>query len=393
MTLRDIPDELENDFLTLATEARSPAANTDQLRAQIIILVERLSAIPETPLTLPEPPLPEPCGYDLQIAILEEDLARERATIANLNRLMNRMEATTAAAPTHAHATKIPDPDKFDGDREFLPNFLLQLRLKAPTLPDEQARLRYAISLLKDRALSQIRPYVRAGRVDLDNLEALIAKLEAAFGDPDRVATAEGKIMTVKQGNKDFSTFFAEFSKYAADLEWNDTAKRSVMRSALCYELKVDLIAQDEPADFDEWLALLQRLDNKRRRITVETRSAPRSSSSSSYHSAASRNPLPTTSRTTATPRTPATNSRTPTTTATGTAPGPMDLSSGKRKLTPEEKKIQIEEGRCLYCGGLGHMARQCPLAPPPRPLRTAGAAVIADVVEEGGVAIDESLN
>ena len=337
--------------------------------------------------------MPEPCGHDLQIAILEEDLARERATIANLNRLMNRMEATAAAAPTHA--TKIPDPDKFNGDRETLPNFLLQLRLKAPTLPDEQARLRYAISLLKDRALSQVRPYVRAGRVDLDNLEALIAKLEEAFGDPDRVATAEGKIMNVKQGNKDLSTFFAEFSKYAADLERNDTAKRSVMRSALCYELKVDLIAQDEPADFDEWLALLQRLDNKRRRITAETRSAPRSSSSSSYHSAASRSPLPTTSRTpTTTPRTPATNSRTPATTATGTAPGPMDLSSGKRKLTPEEKKIRIEEGRCLYCGGLGHMARQCPLAPPPRPLRAAAAvATIADVVEEGGVAIDEPLN
>ena len=236
MPLRDIPDELENDFLTLATEARSPASNSDQIRARIIVLVDRLSTIPETPLALPEP-----CNHVHDILILEEDLARERATIANLNRMMTLMDPQARPQP---QLTKIPDPDKYDGDRETLPNFLLQLRLKAPTLPDEQSRLRYAISLLKDRALSQIRPHVRSGRIELDNLEALISKLEAAFGDPDRTATAERKLMALKQNNRDFSTFFAEFSKYAADLEWNDIAKRSIMRSALCHELKVDLIAQ-----------------------------------------------------------------------------------------------------------------------------------------------------
>ena len=79
------------------------------------------------------------------------------------------------------------------------------------------------------------------------------------------------KIMALKQNNRDFSTFFAEFSKYAADLECNDIAKRSIMRSVLCYELKVDLIAQVEPVDFDDWVVLLQRLDNKRRQVMAET--------------------------------------------------------------------------------------------------------------------------
>ena len=32
-----------------------------------------------------------------------------------------------------------------------------------------------------------------------------------------------------------------------------------------------------------------------------------------------------------------------------------------------------MEEGRCLYCGGLGHMARECPNAPEARrPFRAA---------------------
>lgn len=49
------------------------------------------------------------------------------------------------------------------------------------------------------------------------------------------------------------------------------------------------------------------------------------------------------------------------TTTATGTHPGPMDLSASKRHLTDEERATRIREGRCLYCGGLSHLARECP--------------------------------
>lgn len=137
--------------------------------------------------------------------------------------------------------------------------------------------------------------------MDLDNLEALITKLEAAFGNPDRAATAESKLMMLKQGNRDFSTLFAEFSKYAADLEWNDVAKRSIMWAALRHELEVDMIAQDKPADFDNWVALLQCLDNKRRQITAETRSITRASSPSPYHSEASQTPPPPPSHTPAT--------------------------------------------------------------------------------------------
>jgi hypothetical protein len=38
----------------------------------------------------------------------------------------------------------------------------------------------------------------------------------------------------------------------------------------------------------------------------------------------------------------------------------PMDLSAGKH-ITPEEKASRMAEGRCLYCGGLGHLVKDCP--------------------------------
>ena len=93
---------------------------------------------------------------------------------------------------------------------------------------------------------------MRADRVKLENLEALITKLQAAFGDCDRRATAEKKLLTLKQTNKDFPSFYAEFTRYAADTDLDDHARRLLMRNALCYELKADLVGQAEPTDFDD---------------------------------------------------------------------------------------------------------------------------------------------
>jgi len=41
-----------------------------------------------------------------------------------------------------------------------------------------------------------------------------------------------------------------------------------------------------------------------------------------------------------------------------------MDLSAsgtGRGKISEQEKAASLGEGRCLYCGLVGHMARNCP--------------------------------
>jgi hypothetical protein len=98
--------------------------------------------------------------------------------------------------------------------------------------PDEQAMMRYAFNRLSGLALKQILPHVREnGEVGLEDLPAFIQLLETAFGDPDRVATAERNMKEIKQKNREFSQYYAEFQVIATDLDWNPLALRNASRS------------------------------------------------------------------------------------------------------------------------------------------------------------------
>jgi hypothetical protein len=68
--------------------------------------------------------------------------------------------------------------------------------------------MRYAFNPLRGIALGQILPHVEEdGTIGLGDLPAFIPLLEAAFGDPDRVATAERKMREIKQKNRKFSQY------------------------------------------------------------------------------------------------------------------------------------------------------------------------------------------
>jgi hypothetical protein len=184
------------------------------------------------------------------------------------------------------------------------------------------------VSLLEDRALDQVTPHINNDLIGLDNLASLISILDT----------------------------------------WNEAAKRSQLEEGLCHELKNDLIARDEPVLFVDFVNLLQKLDQKRRRLTASApgrKTAPTPQTTHTHTHAAQHTHTHTAAKTPATP-----------TTASGTHTGPMDLSAGRKKLTPEERACRLAEGRCLYCGGIGHVARDCPNAHR-HPLRAAEGALV----------------
>ena len=183
--------------------------------------------------------------------------------------------------------------------------------------------------------------YVENDKVNLSNLAALIAILDTAFGNPNRVAEAESKLSTLQQGTREFALYYAEFQRYAADVKWDEVAKLSALRRGLSCKLKNDLVtAATDPATVAELVTLCNHLDMRRRTLQNE-----------------SRTPHPNT-----TPCTGATASATMASTSSCTAPGPMDLSANRPRLTAEERAKRMAEGRCYRCGGVRHMVRQCPL-------------------------------
>ena len=60
--------------------------------------------------------------------------------------------------------------------------------------------------------------------IGLEDLPAFLLLLEAAFVDPDPVATVERRMREIKQKNREFSQYYAEFQVIAADLDWNPLA-------------------------------------------------------------------------------------------------------------------------------------------------------------------------
>lgn len=280
---------------------------------------------------------------------LRANLDARDATIATFNRLQG-------LAP---QGERIPDPEKFDGTRANLRTFIIKLRLKAATFTEEQSKLRLAINCLTGTAMDQVQAYVEDTRINLPDLAALITILENAFGNPNKEREAEHKLRTLQQGNREFSAYYAEFQRYAAEVRWDDLSKTATLRDGLSYQLQNDLVTTpDEPRDLAALVALCHRLDTRRRMIRAPHQSQPRST------------PRP--QATTAATAAPAT-----TTTATGTAPGPMDLSATRRHISPEERTRRMQEGRCYRCGGMGHMARDCPLGQ--RTFRAAAAVLVPD--------------
>jgi hypothetical protein len=336
------------------------------------------------------------------LATEHEDLALERdAAVADRNTLTARVTqleaqlmqtlalANVATNSSPAGCKGQTDPKKFTGeDRSKLRSFvaLLCLRLidRPGEFPNEQSKLQYAFSRLEGATLEQLIHLVKDDRVNLGDFKAFVTSLEEAYGDPDHVNTAERALAKLRQGNRDFVTYYAEFQRLIADLNWNDVAKRAALHRGLCEELKDILSTQDVPEDWSHYVALVKKRDMQYRVRKAET-----------HRSSGQTKPTTTPTIRNTSPN-PAQN--TPHATSSGSGhfgPAPMDLSAARRRLSPEERQKRIDENRCLYCGSFNHMARDCPNKPKTsgRPLRSAVAETAQPETSDSPTADSQSGN
>ena len=204
-----------------------------------------------------------------------EEVRGLRTQLANALTLAARVAPAAPQAPEY-RGQKFPDSPDFSGsDRTQLRGWIAQLRMvirhKPASFPDKQSKMRYAFNRLRGVGLGQILPHVREnGIIGLEDIPALIQLLEAAFGDPNRVATAERKMREIKQKNREFSQYYAEFQVIAADLDWNPSALRNALRIGLSEEMKDSITYSDMPEDLPAFVTVCQKRDNQIRQRRAE---------------------------------------------------------------------------------------------------------------------------
>jgi hypothetical protein len=129
--------------------------------------------------------------------------------------------------------------------------------------PNLQHQLWYTFGLLVGQAFTQVSAYITNKGINQADVSALIMVLETTFGDPNPVATAEQKLEVHKQTNCNFSTYYAKFKCYAADIQWIDPAQHTTLMRGLNNEIKDVLTLSDNvPQQFQEFIVFLQWWNN-----------------------------------------------------------------------------------------------------------------------------------
>ena len=187
--------------------------------------------------------------------------------------LANALSSSAQAAQTppqqpEDRGQKFPNsPDISTSYRARLRGCIAHLRIvkqcKPARSPDEQSKMRYAFNRLRGVALGQILPHVQQdGEIGLEDLPAFQQLLEAAFGDPDRVATTERTMQEIKQKTREFSLYYAEFQVITVDLDWNPLALRNAIRMALSEGMKDFFMYSDMPEELPAFVTVCQQQDN-----------------------------------------------------------------------------------------------------------------------------------
>jgi len=193
-----------------------------------------------------------------------EEVHGSRTQLANAP-ILATSSAPAAPQVAAAKGLKFPDsPDVSGLDRTQSIGWIAQLRMadwhKPTSFPDEKSKRRYASNRLREVALGQMLPHIRQNRdIGLQCRLAYIELLQAAFGDPGRVATANQRMREIKPQNREFSQYYAEFKVIGANLDCNPLALRNPLQMALSETMMDSMTYSDTPDELPAVVTVYQK--------------------------------------------------------------------------------------------------------------------------------------
>src|SRR5713101_1910741 len=124
-----------------------------------------------------------------------------------------------------------PPPD-YKGDRKDLRQWLATLTYYFRTVKedDDEARINYTKSLLRDAGAKWITPYMESIRdEDWNNWDEFVQKLKQQFSDVDAENTARTHIENMRQGNDWFTKHGNEFRIWSTEANYDDKTMQKVL--------------------------------------------------------------------------------------------------------------------------------------------------------------------
>jgi Retrotransposon gag protein len=275
--------------------------------------------------------------------------------------------------------SKVREPDPFDGtDPTKLRTFLVQLQLSFNDRPrafqSDRRKVNFAISYLKGMALahfenSLIEPDPFNPPDWEDDYGEFVSELKMYFGSPDIVGEAENKLenLTMKPTQR-IAKYHVEFNRLATITGWDERALRHQFYRGLPARIKDEVSRVGKPATLPALRILALQIDGRYWEREEETRRERGGQSSEKktekpQHQAASSSSSTSHNRSNKgkqkpfTPRDSGSSSQ-------NSERRTSDLGDkiGKDgKLTAAERSRRFANNLCLFCGGVGHTAKECP--------------------------------
>ena len=311
------------------------------------------------------------------------------AAMAEEVRRMIREEARSTRPPSPTRSTiKVRKPDPFDGsDPHKLQTFLTQLsivfRSDRRSYANDETKVLYAISYLKGTALAWFEPDLHDHRKDPDWLgdyDLFVETLEKNFGVLNSQGHAVLRLERLRMDSgQNCLKYLTEFARLAPLTGWNDTALNNQLYKGLPERLKNAITNGGKPTTVAGMRAAIQKYDHRywerQEEIRDERSSKPAGKTSSSSKSGSSSNNSGSSNSASTSSGSNSNNKSSSKPSNSGSGKGSSQSSksnSGNKaksdpklgndgKLTQEERQRRIDNKLCLFCGGPGHMPKDCP--------------------------------